>query len=91
VRILALAPPSFPPLALVPDVVASTDLATLRGEIGAAEVILVAPRQGNLLRELWPDAKKVRWVHILSAGVEPVLFEGLRESGVPLTNGRGRC
>lgn len=82
-RVLALAPPSFAPLALLPETVATTDVAA------DADVILVGPRYGHLLQEIWPEAKRVRWVHVLSAGVEPVLFDALRDSGVPLTNGRG--
>lgn len=54
-----------------------------------AEVILVAPRSGPELREVWRQAKRVRWVHALSAGVETLLFPELCASDVVLTNGRG--
>ena len=42
-----------------------------------------------IVREIWPHAKQVRWVHSLSAGVESLLFPELIESDVPLTNARG--
>ena len=43
----------------------------------------------NSLRELWPLARKVRWIHSLSAGVEKMLFPELAESPVPMTNAKG--
>jgi len=56
-----------------------------------AEVILVSGMTGRALtlREIWPLAKNVRWVHSLSAGVENLLFPELIESPVPVTNARG--
>lgn len=53
---------------------------------GDAEVVLVHPRAGARLRQIWPEVPSVRWVHALSAGVENLLFPELH---VPLTNGRG--
>src|SRR5437016_1010804 len=53
---------------------------------GDAEVVLVHPRAGARLREVWPQITSVKWVHALSAGVENLLFP---ELDVPLTNGRG--
>ena len=37
----------------------------------------------------WHAADALRWVHIASAGVDPVLFPELRDSDVVLTNSRG--
>ncbi|HUS07429.1 MAG TPA: D-2-hydroxyacid dehydrogenase [Bryobacteraceae bacterium] len=54
-----------------------------------ADVILNCMGVGGTLRELWPTAKNVKWVHSLSAGVESVLFPELIESKVPVTNSRG--
>jgi phosphoglycerate dehydrogenase-like enzyme len=79
-KIAVLAPPEFGPLAM---------LAEYSRDVRDAEVILVGPRSGPELRELWPQAKRVRWVHSLSAGVETMLFPELRASDVVLTNGRG--
>ena len=53
---------------------------------GDAEVVLVHPRAGARLREIWREVPSVRWVHALSAGVENLIFPELH---VPLTNGRG--
>ena len=55
------------------------------------EVILLSGMTGRALplREIWPLAKNVRWVHSLAAGVENLLFPELIESPVPVTNARG--
>ncbi|MFB9905903.1 D-2-hydroxyacid dehydrogenase [Allokutzneria oryzae] len=37
----------------------------------------------------WHGADRLRWLHIASAGVDPVLFPELRASEVVLTNSRG--
>jgi phosphoglycerate dehydrogenase-like enzyme len=90
VRVVAIAAPDFAPLPMlrdaVPEVFVSADLAELRDAVRDAEVIVVAPRQGALLREVWPHAERVRWVHTLAAGVESLLFPVLN---VTLTNSRG--
>jgi len=43
----------------------------------------------DALRNVWPEAKHLRWVHSCSAGVERLLFPELVESEVVLTNSRG--
>ncbi len=55
----------------------------------SADVILQAGAKPDLLRAAFPLARRVRWVHVLWAGVEKVLFPELVASPVPLTNGRG--
>ncbi|HUJ48948.1 MAG TPA: D-2-hydroxyacid dehydrogenase [Bryobacteraceae bacterium] len=54
-----------------------------------ADVILVGALKHDLLRAIFPLARRVRWVHAMWAGVEKLLFPELVESAVPLTNGRG--
>lgn len=54
-----------------------------------ADVVLNGMAKGEILRSLWPNLKKVRWIHSLSAGVENTLFPELIESNVPVTNARG--
>lgn len=92
-RIVFLGPPAFAPLQQLRDAgvafFASDDPAALREAVASAEVLLVAPRSGALLRELFPHARNLRWIHALAAGVETLLFDALRESPVTLTNGRG--
>jgi phosphoglycerate dehydrogenase-like enzyme len=54
-----------------------------------ADAILVCSMGRELLRTVLPKAPTARWVHSRSVGVENLLFPGLAESGVTLTNGRG--
>src|SRR5215468_11270020 len=75
-RIRYLGPPDFAPLSMLREF--ATD--------GDAEIVLVHPRAGQQLREIWPRVPSVKWVHALSAGVENLLFPELH---VPVTNGRG--
>ena len=69
----------------------SSDLTVLEHEAEDAEIILYSGLTGKsaTLQEIWPYAKKLRWVHSLSAGVEKILFPELIESPVVLTNARG--
>ena len=54
-----------------------------------ADAIFVCSMGRELLRAVLPKAPGARWVHSRSVGVENILFPGLAESGVTLTNGRG--
>src|SRR5581483_5533106 len=68
-----------------------TDAATLDGHTPEAEIILYSGLTGKKVpfREIWGLAKKVRWVHSLSAGVEKLLVPEVIESPVQITNARG--
>lgn len=54
-----------------------------------AEILLVYDFRSSAFREAWPAADSLRWVHIASTGVDPVLFDEFVESDVVLTNSRG--
>ena len=91
---MAITPASFAPLerlASLPDVevVTGENAASLRGRFGDAEAILLAPRYGSLLSELWLELRNVRWIHSLGAGVETLPFDLLRRSEIVVTNSRG--
>lgn len=94
-RLLVIAPPDFAPLELLrreaPDVELSigTEAAALRADAARADAILIAPRYGSLLTELWREIAEVRWIHTLAAGVEFLPFDLLRRSNVVVTNSRG--
>ena len=53
-----------------------------------ADVVLNGLHDGRKLQSILPLARRLRWVHALSAGVEKILTPELIESPVPLTNGR---
>ncbi len=94
-RLLVIAPPDFGPLELLtreaPDIVLSigTDAQTLRSDAALADAVLLAPRYGSVLTDLWRDLRNVRWIHTLAAGVESLPFDLLRRSEVVVTNSRG--
>lgn len=93
-KLVAVASPSFAPLAMLADldgveVVATDHAATLGRAIADADAVVVAPRAGALLREAWPYARRVRWVHTLAAGVDTLLFPELVASDAIVTNARG--
>ncbi len=68
-------------LTLDPDVI--------RSEAQWADVILSAYFTGDPFQLAWPFARRARWVHTLSAGVEHLLTPEFAASPVPLTNSRG--
>ena len=93
-NLLVIGDPSAPYLRLdqLPAGILSTVGATaekLRPVAAEADVVFVTTARNDVLSALWPEFRRVRWVHSLSAGVEGVLFPGLVSSDIPLTNGRG--
>ncbi|SFO95515.1 Phosphoglycerate dehydrogenase [Amycolatopsis arida] len=54
-----------------------------------ADVLFVYDFLSTAVPDAWPAADRLRWVHIASAGVDPVMFPELRASDVVLTNSRG--
>ena len=96
-NLLVMCPPdhyvlrNLQPIQGLADIQVGNELALLEREAVNAEVILYSGLTGKsaTLREIWPYAKKVRWVHSMSAGVEKILFPELIESSVILTNARG--
>lgn len=95
ITIVAIAPEDFKPLAAVraarPELrlFASDDVALLERELAGADVVVVAPRAGRLIRELWPHLAQVKWLHALSAGVEYLPFDLLRHAAMRVTSSRG--
>ncbi len=69
----------------------SNDLERIEQHAPEADIILYSGLTGKSVpfEEVWKRARQVKWVHSLAAGVEKLLFPGLVESAVPLTNARG--
>lgn len=61
----------------------------LAAALPGAEVVLLWDFFNAALQQAWPAADQVRWVHVAAAGVDAVLFDGLRDERVVLTNARG--
>ena len=94
-RLLVIASPDFAPLSLLrrdaPDVelAIGTDAESLRRDAHGADAVLLAPRYGTLLTELWRELGNVKWIHTLAAGVELLPFDLLQRTSVVVTNSRG--
>jgi phosphoglycerate dehydrogenase-like enzyme len=96
-NVLVICPPdhyvlrNLEPIRNAANIFVGNDLTSVKERAADAEVILYSGLAGQTvqLREVWPYAKKVRWIHSLSAGVENVLFPELIESPVVVTNARG--
>jgi phosphoglycerate dehydrogenase-like enzyme len=72
------------------SVFVSPDREKLRALAPDADVIFNADLHDlRLLADVFPYAKRVRWVHTLSAGIDSVLSPELIASPVIMTNGRG--
>lgn len=62
---------------------------TLAAALPGTEVVLVWDFTSVAVRDHWAAADSVRWVHTASAGVDRLIFPGLVDSEVTLTNSRG--
>src|SRR5271157_3662679 len=94
-RVLVLGNPRSQHLQLLNQLPQPTDLHIgadpdfVAREAPLAEVILHGGFDGSVFNPMWPLAKRARWVHSLSAGVEGILTPEFVASPVPLTNARG--
>ena len=94
-HLLVIAPPDFEPLELLqreaPDVTMAVgrDAESLRRDAARADAVLLAPRYGSVLTDLWRDLGGIQWIHTLAAGVESLPFDLLRRSTAVVTNSRG--
>ncbi len=70
-------------------VVRYTDEAGLADALSGADALFVYDFLSTAVPGAWHAADRLRWLHIASAGVDPVLFPGLQNSDVVLTNSRG--
>ncbi|SFJ00784.1 Phosphoglycerate dehydrogenase [Amycolatopsis sacchari] len=66
-----------------------TDEKGLPDALRGADALFVYDFLSTAVPGAWHAADRIRWVHIASAGVDPVMFPELRESDVVLTNSRG--
>jgi len=70
-------------------ILASDTAQGLRPAAAEAQVLLASPSAKPVIEQLWPDLKRLEWIHALSAGLEGLLFPALVESPVVLTNSAG--
>jgi phosphoglycerate dehydrogenase-like enzyme len=66
-----------------------TDAGGLAEALVGADALFVYDFLSTAVPGAWPSADRLRWLHIASAGVDPVMFPALRASDVVLTNSKG--
>lgn len=66
-----------------------TDGAGLASALPGATSLFLWDFFSTALRDAWPAADRLRWVHVASAGVDRLLFPELVASPVVVTNSRG--
>jgi phosphoglycerate dehydrogenase-like enzyme len=54
-----------------------------------ARVVLFNGSLGPILQKIYPDLRRVEWLHCLSAGLDAVLTPEMTQIPIPLTNSRG--
>src|SRR5260370_21902176 len=95
IRLLVISEPTASNLRLLEklpepvEVRVGNDPEFLKTHAPDADVILNGSHHGELLHAVFPSARRVKWIHVLSAGVDKIVFPELVQSPVPLTNGRG--
>lgn len=66
-----------------------TDAAGLADALRGAEALLLWDYFSEAVRDAWPSAGSLRWLHVAAAGVDKLLFPELVASEVVVTNARG--
>ena len=67
----------------------ASDLETLSRHLPEADALFAWRADPGWLPRLWSAPKRLRWIQSASAGVDALLFPGLIESDVVVTNARG--
>ncbi len=81
-------PPNTDRLRELADVTV-TDAAGLAGVLPGARLLFLWDFFSAALRDAWPAADALQWIHVASAGVDTLLFDELRASEVVVSNARG--
>ena len=66
-----------------------TDAAGLSEALRGADALLLWDFFSEAVRDAWPSAGSLRWIHVAAAGVDKLLFPELVASDVVITNARG--
>lgn len=66
-----------------------TDAAGLAEASRGADILFLWDFFSSALKEAWPHADSLQWVHVAAAGVDAMMFDELRASDVLVTNAHG--
>jgi phosphoglycerate dehydrogenase-like enzyme len=65
------------------------DAEGLAGAVVDARALFLWDFFSTAVADVWPHCGRLEWIHVAAAGVDTLLFDGLRESSVTVTNARG--
>lgn len=82
-------PPGLEPLYERAEVRHADGADSLREYLPETEILLVTDFRTDALRQAWPRAERLRWIHATSAGVDAVLLDEVVASDIVVTNARG--
>lgn len=82
-------PPGIGTIAEVVEVAFGATAEEVASVLPGADVLLAWRADRELLQDAWARAEELRWIQSASAGVDRLLFPGLVEGHVVLTNARG--
>lgn len=66
-----------------------TDAEGLSEAVGGAQALLLWDFFSTAVEDVWDQVDALEWIHVAAAGVDTLLFDGLVESDVVVTNARG--
>ena len=66
-----------------------TDASGLADAIGDAQALFLWDFFSSAVRDAWPQARQLEWIHVAAAGVDTLMFDELAESDVIVTNAKG--
>lgn len=65
------------------------DAEGLAGAVEGARALLLWDFFSTAVADVWDHCDRLEWIHVAAAGVDKLLFDGLRASDVTVTNARG--
>jgi len=66
-----------------------TDASGLADVIGDAQALFLWDFFSSAVRDVWPQAGQLDWIHVAAAGVDTLMFDELAQSDVVVTNAKG--
>ena len=65
------------------------DAAGLATAVAGAQALFLWDFFSTAVADVWAHCDRLEWIHVAAAGVDTLLFDGLRASAVVVTNARG--
>ena len=81
-------PPHLEPIEARADV-RYTDAAGLAASLDGAKALFLWDFFSGAVRDAWPQARQLEWIHLAAAGVDTLMFDELAQSDVVVTNAKG--